>query len=162
MPKTLYAVTAIKNGLPVGAFVIAANPDECTARAMQRLGDRGRLTHIAPLCEATLGTLKRNGLLPYCGKGEQIEFLTDTLLEIIAMLLDQVATLRAALGSVTGTLQEKLNLKRFKFSAKDREGVTQFHETFAPDFGTAYQAIMELCQTEYGTTPDFVAEVPNE
>lgn len=161
MPRNLYAVTAVLNGLPVGAFVIAANPDECTARASKRLGDRGRITHLIPLCEATPGTMKRNGLLRYCDKGEAIEFLADTLLVIIRTLQSFVETLKQSLQIHTQTLVEHLKLERFRFSVT-KDGVTEVHETFAPDFGAAFRAATKLCQEEYGKNPDFVARVSDE
>ncbi len=162
MPKTLYAVTAIKSGLPVGAFVIADNPDDCVSRVSRRLGTKDRITHLIPMCEATLGTMKRNGLLKHVQEDGKIEFLADAILEIIDSLQENIATLQLALKTHTSTLVDKLKLQRFKFSVTDREGVTHFHETFGPDFGTAFRSITELCQAEYGTNPGHVIRVTQD
>ncbi|QDU75965.1 hypothetical protein Pan97_30090 [Bremerella volcania] len=159
MPKTLYAVTAIKSGLPVGAFIIADNPDDCVSRASRRLGTRDRITHLIPMCEATLGTMKRNGLLKYVNEDGKIEFLADAILEIIDSLQDNIATLQKALAVHVGMLTEKLKLQRFKFSATDQDGHVQFHETYAPDFASAMRAADELCMKEYGSRPFFFQRV---
>lgn len=159
MRKTLYAVTAIKNGLPVGAFVIADNPDDCVSRVSRRLGTKDRITHLIPMCEATLGTMKRNGLLKHVQEDGKIEFLADAILEIIDSLQENIATLQLALRTHVGTLVEKLKLQRFKFSATDRDGVVQFHETYAPNFGAAMRAADELCLKEYGSRPFFFQRI---
>lgn len=162
MSKKLYAVTAIKSGLPVGAFIIADNPDDCATRASRRLGTRDRITHMLPMCEATLGSMKRNGLLKYVNEDGKVEFLADAILEIIDSLQRNINTIRLALHIQTTTLVEKLNFQKFRFSVTDQDGVTQFHEMFAPDFGAAIRSINQHCQTEYGTNPDFVEKMIND
>jgi len=151
MARILYAVTAVIDGKPVGAFAVGHNPDEIASKSQARLGETGKITHIVPLCEANVGTLTRNRLLELCEKIDQIEFLAETMVEITDALIGQVATLRACLESMTSTLVDKLGLKQFGFTiVLVNTGVTQKHETFAPNLETAQKAALEFAVNEYG------------
>lgn len=150
MARSLYAVTALADGKPVGAFVIASDADEAASRATARLPD-GKLTHIVEFCEARISTLKRNGLLACFPESERVEFLTETLLQIVDAQSKQIATLRTCIESLTGTLVEKLGLRQFAFTViEGRTGIVQLHECFAPDPEQAKQEAERFTNQHYG------------
>jgi len=150
MPQSLYAVTALADGKPVGAFVIARDADEAASRASARLPD-GKLTHIVEFCEARLGTLKRNGLLHFLPDDEQVEFLTGTMLQIVDAQSKQIATLGACIESLTATVVDKLGLRQFAFTVIERRtGMVQLHECFAPDLESAGREAKRFTNETYG------------
>ncbi|MEX1039665.1 MAG: hypothetical protein WDZ51_03475 [Pirellulaceae bacterium] len=151
--KMLYAVLGLKNGtLPAGTFCIATNPDDVVAKSIGPLGgESGKITHIIPVCEASVGALTRNGLLGACSESDQIEFLASTVLAIATVLSDQNQALKSSLQGLMGTLGEKLGLRHFNFVVVVGDtGETQRHETLAASLELAQNAALEFAVAEYG------------
>ncbi|EAQ81737.1 hypothetical protein [Blastopirellula marina] len=169
--KGLYAITAISEGNPVGAFVLAMNADDAAHKASARLGESGRMTHLYRLCDATASTLKRNQLLQNCSKADQVEFVTETLLEIVDVMQRQVVFLQSTVTEMARALEIKEKMqsetkpfKIFRFAVQNPEGEVKFYETMAPSLGPAFKVAMNFAKSQYGpeAKPDFIAEVPDD
>lgn len=146
----LYGATALVDGKPTGAFLIARDNDDAAAKAMSRMPEGGKLTHIVQFCEARIGTLQRNRLYEYCPQSDQIEFTCVTLLHLIGAMSQANNMLRAAISGIQ-EIVAKCGLRQYAFVVTESNGVIQHHNCYHTDLEKATEQAEQFAREQYGT-----------
>lgn len=148
----LYGTTALIDGKATGAFLIAKDNDEAASKALARLPEGGKLTHIIEFCKASRATLTRNKLGELCPASDQIEFTVETLLSMIGEMSRMNNELRNSISQIL-EIVTRLGLLQFSFavSVPGPDGKqTQHHNVYHYDIEQAKTAAEKFTRKEYG------------
>lgn len=146
----LYGTTAIIDGQATGAFVIAKSNDEAASKALSRLPEGGRLTHIIEFCEATRENFTRNKLGNFLPEADQTEFTVAAILEIIGMMSRLNNQLRAAVNDTEKMICEKFGFQTFNLQITEPNGTVQFHHVHHYDIASARKVAEKFAHDQYG------------
>ena len=147
---SLFTVTALAEGKPVAAYVLANDPDEAIAKASANLPDGSKVKHLIFVCEGRLTTLQRNGLLGVCSDEEKVMFLADTIFEIITKQNEMIEDLKNQLKQIAGGIKERFNLRQFTFAVAQPTGPYHTHEIFAKNGDHAQFLASNMAYEQYG------------